>query len=133
MKWTAKNPPRFEDFLVSEAWQRTVAPVKIMSRSEHLYRTRLTNAGKEPPNFAGHYRYVQWGCGSECISGAVIDLRTGEVFSPPLATHSIHSSVCESAYDNSGVEFRLDSRLMIVGCGLNYSERLQRNLPYAYY
>src|SRR5260370_35254711 len=105
MKWTAKNPPRFEDFLVSEAWQRTAAPVKIMSRSEHLYRTRLTNAGKEPPNFAGHYRYVQWGCGSEGISGAVVDLRTGEEFSPPLSTGPNHVSGRETTHDKPVHDF----------------------------
>jgi hypothetical protein len=42
-------------------------------------------------------------------------------------------SVCQSAYEGSGVEVRLDSRLMIVRCGLNYDERLQRNVPDVYY
>ena len=42
-------------------------------------------------------------------------------------------SVCQSAYEGSGVEVRLDSRLMIVRCGLNYDERLQTNVPDVYY
>jgi hypothetical protein len=58
------------------------------------------------------------------------------VFSPPLAKEDpdvMHFSVCQSAYENSGVEFRVNSRLLVLRCGLNYSERLQTNVPDAYY
>ena len=132
-KWTAKNPPRFEEFPVAVTWHVPNAPVKLTSRSERAFRTRLTEAGQQPPNFAGHYRFTEWGCGSECISGAVVDLETGTVFSPPSATGSAPLSVCQSAYDSSGVGFRLDSRLMVVRCGLNFSVRLDKNIPDAYY
>jgi hypothetical protein len=126
--------PRFEDYPASEIWRGTPAPLQLRLRSERTFRTRLNDADKEPPNFAGHYRFVTWGCGSECISGAIIDLRSGNVYSPPSAGDiPIHFSVCQSAYENSGVDFRLDSRLMILRCGLNYSERLQRNVPDTYY
>jgi hypothetical protein len=125
--------PRFEDYPVKESWQGMRTPLNLTTRSERMFRTRLTNAAKETPNFAGHYRFATWGCGSECISGAVIDLQAGTVLSPPLATRVAHFSVCQSAYENSGVDYRLDSRLIIVRCGLNYSERLDQNVPDAYY
>jgi hypothetical protein len=67
------------------------------------------------------------------MSGAFLDLQTGTVLSPPLATGAARFSVCQSAYENSSVDYRLDSRLIIVRCGLNYSERLDRNIPDAYY
>ena len=100
-----------------------------------MFQTRLTNAAKEPPNFAGHYRFTVWGCGSNCISGALVDLDTGDVFSPPLAksTGVMHFSVCQSAFENSGVEHYVTSRLFVLRCGLNYSERLRRNIPDTYY
>jgi hypothetical protein len=125
--------PRFEDFPVTETWNGIAAPVKLATPSDRMFRTRLTGASKQPPNVAGHYRFAIWGCGSECISGALVDLQTGRVFSPPLATSTARFSVCQNAYENSGVEYRVDSRLVIVRCGLNYSERLQKNVPDTYY
>jgi hypothetical protein len=79
------RPPRFEDYPVKETWQSNPPNVKLTTRSERMFQTRLTNAAKEPPNFAGHYRITYWGCGSFCSAGAVIDLQTGYVFPPPLA------------------------------------------------
>lgn len=132
-KFDSKHLPRFEDFPVAENWNPSPAPLKLTTRSERMFRTRLTNASKNPPNFAGHFQFVEWGCGSECISGAVIDLQGGTVFSPPLATATAHFSVCQSAYENSGVEHHVDSRLFLLRCGLNYSERLEKNVPDVYY
>ena len=127
------QPPQFEDYPVNESWHGTAPPLNLTSRWDRMFRTRLTNAAKEPPNFAGHFHFVTWGCGSECVSGAVIDLQNANIFAPPLATATAHFSVCQSAYENSGIEHRADSRLMIVRCGLNYSELLQRNVPDVYY
>ena len=128
--------PRFENYPVSQSWSGTPAPIRLMTGAERTFRTRLMNAAKEPANFAGHYRFEIWGCGAECISGAIIDLETGNVFSPPLAnehSRALHFSVCQSAYEDSGVDFRVNSRLLVLRCGLNYSERLQTNVPDAYY
>ena len=127
--------PRFEDFLV-DVWHGMPAPIQITTRAERRFKTRLTNAAKQEPNFGGHYRFTVWGCGSECISGAIIDLQTGRIFSPPLARPGgswMHFSVCQSAYENSGVDVRVSSRLLVLRCGLNYSEREQANVPEAYY
>jgi hypothetical protein len=132
-KFDSKHLPRFEDFPVFDNRNRPPAPLKLTTRSERMFRTRLTNASKNPPNFAGHLQFVEWGCGANCISGAVIDLQDGTVFSPPLATATAHFSVCQSAYENSGVEHHVDSRLFILQCGLNYSERLEKNIPDVYY
>ena len=132
-KWTAKNPPRFEEFPVNETWQGPNAAVKITTRSERMFRTRLTNAAKDASNFAGHYRFTVWRCGSECVSGAIVDLQTGTVFSPPSATNGAPFSVCQSAFENAAVDFRLDSRLVIIRCGLNYLLQLDKNIPDAHY
>lgn len=128
-----KQPPRFEDYPVTEMWHGPVVPVSIQSRAERTYRTRLTTASKQPPNFAGHYRFTMWGCGSNCITGAVIDLATGQVIPlPPDGSHA-YFSICQSAFEDSGVECHLDSRLMVMKCGLNYIERLKKNVPDVYY
>ena len=76
--------PRFEDYTVTEQWPGP-ANLKLTTRSERMFRTNLTNAAKEPPNFAEHYRVTYWGCGSNCSAGALIDLQTGTVYQLPLA------------------------------------------------
>ncbi len=62
------------------------------------------------PNFAGHYIVSTWGCGAECIMGAVIDANTGKVYWLP-------STVCCWGFDVGEkfqpIEFRLDSRLIV--------------------
>jgi hypothetical protein len=128
------GPPRFEDFPAPIDWKESATAPTLTTRSERLFHTRLLQAAKEPPNFATHYRFTMWGCGSECASGAIIDLATGQVIAPPLVKSSTMSfSLCQSAYEGFGVEVRPDSRLMIVRCGLNYDEQLQRNVPDVYY
>jgi hypothetical protein len=136
-KFDNKHPPRFEDYPVSENWSQSPAPLKLMTRSERMFRTQLGNAAKELPNFAGHYRITYWGCGSLCSAGALVDLQTGGVFPPPLSKSNGSGwerwIMCTACFDGANDEFHLDSRLMIVRCGLNYSERLQKNIPDTYY
>jgi hypothetical protein len=129
--------PRFEDFPLSEHWSQSPTPLKLVTRSERMFRTQFANAAKEPPNFAGHYRIAYWGCGSNCSAAALVDLRTGEVFPPPLSNSNGTGwerwIMCTASFDGANDEFHLDSRLMIVRCGMNYSERLQKNIPDTYY
>jgi hypothetical protein len=129
--------PRFEDFPVTESWHSSTVPLKLTTRSERLFRTKLTNAAKKLPNFAEHYRIVYWGCGSNRSAGAMVDLQTGKVF--PLPSAKPDGSgwerwiVCTAAFEGIDDEFHLDSRLMIARCGLNYSERTRKNVPDTYY
>ena len=129
--------PRFEDYPVKEVWQGVPANLRLTTRSERMFRTNLTTAAKEPPNFAGHYRLTYWGCGSFCSAGAVIDLRTGVVFPPPLATPNGTGwerwIMGTASFEGANDEFHIDSRLLIFRCGQNYSERLQKNIPDTYY
>ena len=60
------------------------------------YKTAISNSyyddpyirkfhGKGGLNFAGHYCFVYWGCGSDCQHGAIVDLQTGNVYDGPTA------------------------------------------------
>jgi hypothetical protein len=128
--------PRFEDFPLTENWNRPSVPLKLITRSERMFRTQLTNAAKEPPNFAGHYRLTFWGCRSQCGAGAVIGLQTGLVFPPPLDAHEdgwdrwIKSP---ALFEGSAIDFRRDSKLVVLKGGINYSEVLKANVPDVYY
>jgi hypothetical protein len=90
---------------------------KLRLKDNHLakmYRTTIIDTycskknmdvrrGATGLNFAGHYCFVYWGCGSNCQDGAVVDLKTGIVY--PAITASM------------GFEFRNNSRLVIVNPG----------------
>lgn len=63
---------------------KTAAKVDLKSHAEaKFYRTNLRNAlANSEVNFAGNYILASWGCGSGCTQGAIIDVRTGNVFFP---------------------------------------------------
>jgi len=83
----------------------------VITREDRMYRTRLTEAAQEKPNFAGHYILTAWGCGAGCLMGAVIDANTGKVYWFP------HTICCWNEIQRdekfSPIEFRLDSRLVV--------------------
>jgi hypothetical protein len=92
----------------------------------------VLHASQQPANFALHYRFDIWGWGSNCASGVIVDLATGQVPAPPLSKTG-ELLACTSSFEGCGVEVRLESRLMIVRCGLNFDKQLQRNVPDVYY
>jgi len=85
------------------------APLRLDSAFARQFRTRLREGAKLTPNFAGKYRLVQWGCGTTCVAGAVIDRNTGRVVPLPFTV------CCSVAHDEvfSAIEFRPDSRLIV--------------------
>jgi hypothetical protein len=84
--WRELRQPQFEDFPVSAAYEGPHAPVDLSSNPEaQTYRTRLREGAKKPPNFAGHYVMVEWGCGTECTVYMMVDVKNGRVFDAPQA------------------------------------------------
>lgn len=69
--------------------------------------TRISKAALEGPNFAGHYRVVDWGCGSSCSVYVIVDEQTGKVFAPLEISKGVDLGF-------AGPEFRVDSSLMVV-------------------
>jgi hypothetical protein len=53
-------------------------------RKYREYRTMLLNGIKRGVNFGGYYSIVTFGCGTECLMGYIVDLRTGDVYDLPL-------------------------------------------------
>lgn len=94
--------PKFEDF-----------PMKVFSDNKNItvdinsdpiareYRTAIRyGVEKGEINFAGKYLIIEWGCGSGCQGGAMVDANTGHVY--PLPGPMV-----------SGFEARKDSSLLI--------------------
>jgi len=111
--------PRFGDYPV-EVWSGSPAPVAISTPDERLYRTQIRSATKHPPNFAGHYSVVIWGCGSGCLRSAVVDLQNGKVFSPPVTEDSQEEDggrwwvSGEFTFEPPPIITRANSRLLIL-------------------
>jgi hypothetical protein len=101
--------PQFTDYPVKEQFKGKTAPL-VLTNKDRAFRTRLREAAKERPNFAGRYILAAWGCGAECLMGALIDAKTGRV-------HWIPFSLCcwGTNVDNNfkPIEFRPDSRLIV--------------------
>lgn len=93
--------PQFEDYPATDIFQGRPSPVDLSNPDARAMRTRLSEGAAEGPNFAGRLTYVEWGCGSGCQSGAVVDAGTGRVVSLPEPM-------------SNGASFRLDSRLLVL-------------------
>jgi len=103
-------PPRFADFPAQGKYSGKNSAVMLRNKDDREFRTRLRTAARQPPNFAGHYILTAWGCGAECLAGALIDANSGEVYWFP-------NTICCWAADvddkSRPIEFHLDSRLII--------------------
>ncbi len=77
-------------------------PINFKSNSiARIYKTRISTSYRVfGVNFAGHYSFIYWGCGSPCTSCVIVDVKTGRVYSGP-----------DSAF---GYTFHKDSRFLIV-------------------
>lgn len=102
--------PQFKDYPVREIYKGPTAPL-VLTRDDLVFKTRLRWASKnERPNFAGHYILTSWGCGAECLMGALIDAKTGNVY-------WWNFTICCWGFDTdekfTPIEFRPDSRLIV--------------------
>ena len=106
----AAGAVRFEDFPALTGPPVRNAPL-ILTPRDRQYQTRLRAAAADRPNFAGHYVLTTWGCGTECLYGAAVNLRTGRVTFLPFAT----CCFSEAPDGNKGmVAFRRDSALLVL-------------------
>lgn len=99
-------PPRFEQFAVHEPLPDRSLPAQVEWACDRAFWA--LSAGPGPADFAGHFRVVQWTCGSDCIVSGVVDVLTGDVY--------LGISLAFGHYVSSGVlplQYRRDSRLLV--------------------
>ncbi|MBN4073290.1 hypothetical protein JYT23_00475 [Mariprofundus ferrooxydans] len=104
--------PPFALYASDAMYQGSVAEVVLADERSHMFRTRLQNAMKQSVNFGGEYVLTSWGCGSGCVDGAVVSLKTGKVVFLPA---TIHAGYMEA----EPLQFRDNSRLLIMSGTLN--------------
>lgn len=75
----AKNiVPQFTDYPVKPYTGKT-AQLDMTDESARMFRTRLRDALKEKPDFAGEYVTTMWGCGASCRMYSFVNKRTGKL------------------------------------------------------
>ena len=76
----AQNPssliPQFTEFPAGEVFSAKPASPKFVHSGDQRFRTRIRDGASRGPNFAGHYTIADWGCGTSCVSIAVVDARS---------------------------------------------------------
>lgn len=95
---------KFEDYLinVNDVNSDVHASLNLKSHPKGLrFKTVITDAYKEGPNFAGHYTIIGWGNGIPETDYVIVDNLTGNILDIFITTIN-------------GVDFRLDSRLLVV-------------------
>lgn len=104
----AAELPQFTDYPVAGIYQGENFPIKLTTTEAREFRTRLTEAARQKPNFASHYIITRWGCGSGCTMPAIIDAKNGHVYMVPFTITTVGEEVIDP------IQFRIDSRLVIV-------------------
>lgn len=90
----------FNDVKVN-VYKGKLTEVRLETQLARMYNTRITETySSEGVNFAGHYCFVSWGCGSPCKMSAIVDAQTGKVYPGPNGT--------------LGYTFKTDSRMVLL-------------------
>jgi hypothetical protein len=111
--WSVQHQPVFHDFAVQTRLVGSAVTPNVSSGRAHMFRTILRREGLKPPNFAGQYRVVTWGCGTCCNEFAIVNERSGNVFFPTFVVAC--KAPFESEYGGEvGIDFKIDSRLLII-------------------
>ena len=109
---------KFSDFKVN-IYNGPKAKIKIVHYQHRRYRTMIRQGYKTRcVNFAGHYCFIEWGCGSPCRQSAIVDVITGQVYDAPGSAE--------------GYEFKKNSRLLISDPPFRGpdSKYYDKNIPY---
>jgi hypothetical protein len=124
----AAQIPTFEEFHVSEVFRGPAAKPVLRTQVQKRFATQIREQAVAPPNFAGHYKVVEWGCGTSCVSMAVADLATGNVYDGPFSILWYGPNYEYEGGDDEW-EYRVSSRLLVTrgcpelkNCGTYYFE-----------
>ena len=125
--------PRFQDYPTATTWRGKNAKLWLRTYNEKLFLIQLTNAAKEPPDFAGYYKIAGWGCGSVCASGALIDLKTGTIRPLPFAGEGRGAAYwifTGGPMKEKYIDYLRDSRLLIIRRNINGKESTWETITY---
>jgi hypothetical protein len=90
----------FSKFPSKNIWNGGECIPNLDTQIKRNYKTIITNAAKQEPNFNGKYKIVEFGYGSGAQYFFVMDLNSGNVYEGIPSTH--------------GIKYRQDSSLVII-------------------
>ncbi|MBO2009289.1 hypothetical protein [Hymenobacter negativus] len=118
------HTPQFKEYPVSERYDGPqAAPQLTPGTTAWYFRTRIREAARQKPNFAGHYVLAVWGCGAECLSSAIIDVKTGRVYFNDSICCWFTPELPEKPDNFEPIAFKLTSRLVVFTGMLNEEGR----------
>jgi len=82
-------------------------PLRIDNEFARTFRTQLSKAAQQPPDFAGTQHLVTWGCGTGCIEGGLVDATSGRAHPLPF---SLHRGIQEPL---PPLQYQINSRLLV--------------------
>jgi hypothetical protein len=108
---TKGGVPRFADHPETKLSKELVKSPLVPAEWDEDPKLRLldTVGSHSRANFAGRYFVAVWGCGTACVSGAVIEPRTGKMHPLPSVSgwNDVHKNF-------RGINFRHNSRLIVL-------------------
>jgi hypothetical protein len=136
LSFAQTSVPKFEDFPAKEALTGKPAAPVFKRAKDKLFRTQIRDQSAAGPNFAGRFTIASWGCGTECVGGAMIDGKLGTILDLPFETITWAPGRFEdgAAWPSDKfepIEFKPTSRLLIIHgsngekrdtCGVFYYE-----------
>jgi hypothetical protein len=97
MKAVSWWPPHFEDYATTDTLTGPAAPIDYtLDPDIRRLRTQVEGARRGKADFAGHLTFVVWGCGTQCTSNVLLDLRTGRTYDDAQVNFScgtVHYSI----------------------------------------
>ncbi len=108
----ATPPPDFAAYPGEPVLAEAPATPELSNRRARRFRTVLREGAAAGPNFDGHYRVVSWGCGSNCLEWAIVDLVNGHVWFATKPALSCMGDEPRQARVPGWLETRVDSRLL---------------------
>jgi hypothetical protein len=132
-KQRSEGVPVFTAFAVRDVYNGPAAAPKYLTAADERYLGPVLGSTISAPDFAGHFRVVQFRIGSGPLGAVVVDAVNGTVFHLPARIvrdrFFIHDTDCLSALshrklqkpdlreeedDSTPLSFRIDSELLIV-------------------
>lgn len=111
-----RSPPgTFGEYPVAAPSTGARAAPVLDTPAKRAYRTRLRAVANGAPNFAGRLAVAEWGCGTSCLAGAVVDLQTGDVVPFPGSVSGW--TLVDPKF--KAAEYRLGSSLIVLSGQVN--------------
>lgn len=105
------DAPIFEQYVVQNIFRGNGVRANIKHNPQaKLFKTVIQNQEEGDVNFAGVFRIIEWGCGAGCISVALLNKKTGELYLPKNI--KFITNVAAIFEDEGGVNYEANSPVL---------------------